>query len=216
MDVQICPSILSCDFSNLRSELAKIATGDWAHVDVMDGHFVPNLTIGVPVVEAMAGVTQLPLDCHLMIDDPDRWAPDYAKAGAKRVTFHAEAAHAPVRLARELRAMGVQAGIAVKPATPIEPFLEYLDEFDLLLIMTVEPGFGGQKFISQTLPKIARARKAISESGQAVSIQVDGGISRSTITAAARAGADSFVAGSAVFHSRDAAAEIAALRELAR
>ena len=213
--MQISPSILSADFANLESELARIRNADWAHVDVMDGHFVPNLTLGLPVVEALARVSPVPLDCHLMIEDPDRWAPAYAEAGAASVTFHAEAAAAPVRLARELRRLGSRAGLALRPATPVEPFLDLLAEVDMILVMTVEPGFGGQSFIDGTLPKIRRAREAVSESGLDVWIQVDGGVSRSTIERAADAGANVFVAGSAVYGAESVPGEIQALRELA-
>ncbi|MCI7305045.1 MULTISPECIES: ribulose-phosphate 3-epimerase [Trueperella] len=213
--MRISPSILNCDFSDLRGELSKIRNADWAHVDIMDNHFVPNLTMGVPIVESIVGVSQIPVDTHLMIEDPDRWAPAYAEAGAKSVTFHAEAAAAPLRLARELRAMGVRAGLGLKPATPIEPYLDILDEFDMILIMTVEPGFGGQSFIESMMAKVARTRDAVNKSGLDVWIQVDGGISRETIEIAADAGADTFVAGSAVYKSEDAYAEVEALRELA-
>ena len=161
MAVRINPSILSADFANLERDLAAIATADYAHVDVMDQHFVPNLTIGLPVVKRLAEVSPVPLDVHLMVDDADRWAPQYAAAGAASVTFHAEATQAPVRLARELRSVGVRAGVAIRPASPVEPLLDLLDEFDMILVMTVEPGFGGQPFIDGTLPKIRRARQAI-------------------------------------------------------
>ncbi len=215
MAIQISPSILSSDFARLESELQRIGNADWAHVDVMDNHFVPNLTLGLPVVEALIKVTPIPIDCHLMIEDPDRWAPAYAEAGAGSVTFHAEAAAAPVRLARELRKQGARAGLAVKPATAIEPYLELLPELDLLLVMTVEPGFGGQSFLDVCLPKIRRARAAIAGSGLDVWLQVDGGVSASTIERCAEAGADVFVAGSAVYGADDAAASIEQLRELA-
>ncbi|MGO1318366.1 MAG: ribulose-phosphate 3-epimerase [Cellulomonadaceae bacterium] len=215
MGAQINPSILSADFANLAHDLGLIASADAAHVDVMDNHFVPNLTIGLPVVEALVTASPVPVDAHLMIADPDRWAPAYAEAGAASVTFHVEAATAPVRLAREIRRAGARAAIALRPATPIEPLLDLLPEFDMVLIMTVEPGFGGQSFIEGTLPKIARTRQAISAAGLQVQVQVDGGVSRATIERAAEAGADVFVAGSAVFGAEDAAAEIAALRRLA-
>ncbi|MCL2466350.1 MAG: ribulose-phosphate 3-epimerase [Micrococcales bacterium] len=216
MTVQINPSILSADPANLEPELARIATADAAHIDVMDGHFVPNLTMGLPIVARLAQVSPIPLDVHLMIDDADRWAPQYAEAGAASVTFHAEAVRAPVRLARELRAAGVGAGVAVRPATPVEPLLDLLAEFDMVLVMTVEPGFGGQSFIEGTLPKVSRLRQAVGPAGPgAVHIQVDGGVSRTTIGRIARAGADVFVAGSAVYGADDPAAEVAALRALA-
>ncbi|PRY17956.1 ribulose-5-phosphate 3-epimerase [Kineococcus rhizosphaerae] len=212
---RINPSILSADFANLQAELDRISTADAAHVDVMDGHFVPNLTLGLPIVEALQRVSPIPLDCHLMIDDPDRWAPAYAEAGAAGVTFHAEAATAPVKLAREIRKAGGRAGIALRPATPVEPYVDLLGEFDMVLVMTVEPGFGGQGFLDVTLPKIRRARAAIGDSGFDVRLQVDGGVSASTIERAAEAGADVFVAGSAVYGADDAAAAIGELRHLA-
>jgi ribulose-phosphate 3-epimerase len=213
---QISPSILAADFANLASELERISSADWAHVDVMDNHFVPNLTLGLPVVEALVKVSPVPVDTHLMIDDPDRWAPGYAEAGAQSVTFHAEAAAAPVRLARELRRLGARAGLALKPATPVEPFIDLLPEIDMVLVMTVEPGFGGQKFLDVCLPKVRRARQAIRDSGLDVWLQVDGGVTSETIERAADAGADVFVAGSSVYGAEDAAAQIDLLRERAR
>lgn len=215
MTARINPSILSADFANLERDLAAIATADFAHIDVMDQHFVPNLTIGLPVVRRLAEVSPVPLDVHLMIEDADRWAPEYAAAGAASVTFHAEATQAPVRLARELRAGGVRAAIALRPASPVDGLIDLLDEFDMVLVMTVEPGFGGQSFLDGTLPKIRRLRQAIRAARLPTWVQVDGGVSRETIGRIAAAGADVFVAGSAVFAADDVAGEIAALRSLA-
>jgi ribulose-phosphate 3-epimerase len=181
----------------------------------MDGHFVPNLTIGLPVVEALLKHARLPLDCHLMIDDPDRWAPSYAEAGARNVTIHAEAASAPVRTLRAIRAAGARAGLAINPATPVEPYADLLPELDMLLLMTIEPGFGGQEFMDHVLPKIRRARQLASAAGAAIWIQVDGGVTLETIGRCAEAGADMFVAGSAVFGTGDPAARVEALRAAA-
>ena len=203
MGIQISPSLLACDFANLASEAGRITNADWLHVDVMDNHFVPNLTLGVPVVEALGKAASTPMDCHLMIEDPDRWAPAYVEAGAGSVTFHVEAAAAPVRLARELRAMGARAGMGLRPATPIEPYEDLLPELDMLLVMTVEPGFGGQAFLDMTLPKIRRTRELIDKHGLDLWLQVDGGVSLETIERCAEAGADMFVAGSAVFKADD-------------
>ena len=215
MPALINPSILSADFVNLERDLAAITAADFVHVDVMDNHFVPNLTLGLPILRRIAQVSPVPLDVHLMIEDADRWAPEYAAAGAASVTFHAEATQAPVRLARELRSSGVHAGIALRPASPIEPLLDLLPEFDMVLVMTVEPGFGGQSFIEGMLPKIRRARQAIEDSGASTWIQVDGGVARDTIGRIAQAGANVFVAGSAVYGAPDIEAEITALRQLA-
>ncbi|SMY10963.1 ribulose-phosphate 3-epimerase [Brevibacterium jeotgali] len=215
MGIHINPSILSADFADLAGELSRISSADMAHVDVMDNHFVPNLTFGPPVVERIRDVSPIPLDAHLMIEDPDTWAPVYAEIGCESVTFHAEAAAAPVRLARELRRLGARASIAVRPGTPIEPLIDLLPEFDQVLVMTVEPGFGGQKFLDVCLPKIRRMRNAISEAGLDVMLQVDGGVSASTIDRAVDAGANVLVAGSAVYGADDADAAIASLRTAA-
>lgn len=211
--MRITPSILNADFANLRHEIGRIPGADGVHVDVMDNHFVPNLTIGLPVVECLRKVTDQLLDIHLMIEDPDRWAPAYAEAGAESVTFHVEAAHAPIRLARELRARGARASMALKPATPIDPYSEMLDELDMVLLMTVEPGFGGQKFLDLVLPKIRRTRELIGD--RPIWLQVDGGVSADTIGRCAEAGADTFVAGSAVYNTPDPDAMVRRLRELA-
>ena len=216
MGVQISPSILSADFAALGAEIARIApAADWVHVDVMDNRFVPNLTIGRPVVERLAAASTLPLDVHLMIDGVDQWAVGYAEAGAQSVTFHVEASTAPVRLARQLRAAGVRAGMALKPATAVEPYADLLPELDMLLLMTVEPGFGGQPFLDLVLPKIRSARELIKGRDLDLWLQVDGGVSAETIERCAQAGADVFVAGSAVYGAEDPTEAIAALRQAA-
>lgn len=213
--IHIHPSILSADFARLAEEIARVESSDAIHVDVMDNHFVPNLTMGMPVVKAIREATDKPLDIHLMIDDADRWAPDYADLGAESVTFHVEASGAPIRLARELRARGSKASMALKPATPIEPYMDMLTELDMLLLMTVEPGFGGQSFLDVVLPKIRRARQAIEDAGVPIALQIDGGVSHDTIERAAEAGANVFVAGSAVYSAEDPSKAIDELRALA-
>lgn len=211
--MRITPSILNVDLANLKDEVARITHADMIHVDVMDAHFVPNLSFGLPVVESLLKHTELPLDMHLMIDDPDRWAPPYAEAGAKSVTFHIEAAKAPVRLARELHRLGAKASAALNPATPVAQVETMLDEVDMVLLMTVEPGFGGQKFLDLVLPKIRRVRELVGS--REIAIQVDGGVSLDTIERCAEAGADVFVAGSAVFSADDSNAMVDQLREKA-
>lgn len=215
MGIQITPSILNCDFTDIGGELDKIETADMVHVDVMDGHFVPNLTMGPPVVEAIVRHSPLPIDAHLMIEQPDRWAPQYADLGCQSVTFHVEAASAPVRLAREIRSLGARASLGLSPHTDITPYIDLLPEFDMVLLMTVDPGFGGQKFLDVVLPKIERTREAVARSGLDILVQIDGGVSVETIERASAAGADVFVAGSAVYNADDAAAQIATLRALA-
>ena len=215
MSLRINPSILTADFANLEHELGRISTADCVHVDIMDNHFVPNLTFGQAMVESLQRVTPIPLDIHLMIDDPDRFAPGYAEAGAYSVTFHAEAVADATALARRLRQIGARAGIAVKPGTPIEPLLELLPEFDQVLVMTVEPGFGGQSFMESTMGKLHTLRRAVTQSGLDIWLQVDGGITETTIAIAAEAGADTFVAGSSVYNVGEPHSQIELLRAAA-
>lgn len=214
--MKIHPSILSADFANLKSELATISEADAAHVDVMDNHFVPNLTLGLPIVQRLFEVSKLPLDIHLMIEDPDRWAPDYAEVGCDSVTFHLEAAKDPVALARRIREIGSKAAIAIKPDTAFSEVEDLLGEIDMLLVMTVEPGFGGQKLIPETVSKVRQARSALQARGLTIGIQVDGGVTESNIHQLTEAGADVFVAGSAVFNAENRNLEIAKLRNLSR
>ena len=210
------PSILTANLARIADEIDRVPSADAVHIDVMDNHFVPNLTMGRPVVEAIRAVTDKPLDLHLMIEDADRWAPTYADTGVATVTFHAEATKAPVRLARKLRCLKVRASLALCPATPIEPYADLLAEFDQVLIMTVEPGFGGQEFLESTLPKITRTRELAKRLGLSLAVQVDGGVTLDTIEQCAEAGADVFVAGAAVFSAEDPDAMVAALRRKAR
>ncbi len=208
----IAPSILSADFARLADELAAVPTSDWIHVDVMDNHFVPNLTLGLPVVKSLLKVTDIPVDCHLMIEDPDRWAIGYAEAGAYNVTVHVEAAADPVALAKNLRAAGAKAGLSIKPGTPLEPYVEVLKHYDTLLVMSVEPGFGGQKFMAEVLGKVRQARHLVDTGHLKLVVEIDGGINADTIEQAAEAGVDCFVAGSAVYDATDPAKAVEALR----
>jgi ribulose-phosphate 3-epimerase len=212
----VAPSLLAADFARLGEEARAVESdADWLHVDVMDNHFVPNLTIGLPVVESLGKATSLPLDVHLMIEAPDRWAPGYAEAGAYNVSFHAEATAHPVALARTLRAAGSRAGLAIDRDTAVEPYLELLGEFDTLLVMTIKAGFGGQQFLPGMLDKVRTLRTHARTGHLELRIEVDGGINADTIEAAAEAGADAFVAGTAVFGASDPAAAVRALRDLA-
>lgn len=211
----IHPSILAADFVNMEAELARISDADFVHVDVMDNHFVPNLTFGPQMVGRIQQVSPVPLDVHLMIDEPERWAPEYAELGAASVTFHAEASSDPVALARKLRSIGARAGVAIKPGTQLEPYLDDLREFDLVLVMTVEPGFGGQSFMPETMPKLRTLAERAAQTGADIRVQVDGGISADTIGMAAENGANTFVAGSAVFGAEHPGVMIERLRELA-
>ncbi len=216
MPVLVAPSILAADFARLAEAAQAVEdTADWLHVDMMDNHFVPNLTIGLPVVQSLLKATKLPLDCHLMIDEPKRWAPAYAEAGALNVTFHAEATEDPAGVARDIRAAGALAGLAIKPGTPLDPYLDVLTECDTLLVMTVEPGFGGQSFRAEVLPKIRAARRLVQTGHLQLRIEVDGGIDADTIAQAAEAGADVFVAGSAVYGAEDPGRAVTSLREQA-
>ncbi|MFG2042751.1 ribulose-phosphate 3-epimerase [Dactylosporangium sp. NPDC048998] len=215
-DNVIAPSILAADFARLASAARAVeGAADWLHVDVMDYHFVPNLTIGLPVVQSLRKATTLPFDCHLMIADPARWAPDYAEAGAYNVTFHAEAATDPVAIAKDLRAAGSRAGLAIDRDTPVDGYLELLPHFDLLLIMTIKAGFGGQAFLPEMLDKVRTARRHIDAGHLELRIEVDGGVAEDTIAACAEAGADTFVAGTAVYGAEDPAAAVRKLRAIA-
>jgi ribulose-phosphate 3-epimerase len=215
MNMRIAPSILSADFANLEAELKTISSSDLIHVDVMDGHFVPNLTIGVPVVARLQEITTVPLDVHLMIEYPERWAGNYAETGASSVTFHLEASTKPKEVISQIRSSGSKVGIAIKPGTAFADVSELLDLADMLLVMTVEPGFGGQGLIESVIPKITQARDFIKEHSLEVSVQVDGGVGLANIEVLARAGADTFVAGSSIFSEPDRNSRISALRLLA-
>jgi len=214
MTIRIVPSILSADFAKLGDEIAMCEAGgaDWIHIDVMDGCFVPNLTYGAKVIDTVRRCTSLPLDVHLMVVQPEKYFDDFVRAGASGLTIHAEATPHLHRQLTRIRELGCRAGVALNPATPLNAVCEVIPEIDLLLIMTVNPGFGGQEFIPYSIDKIRRARLMLDEAGSDAALEVDGGISRETITDVWSAGADTFVAGNAVFSARDPKAEIAALR----
>ncbi|NBU23252.1 MAG: ribulose-phosphate 3-epimerase [Actinobacteria bacterium] len=214
--MHIHPSILSADFANLESELGTILNADAYHVDVMDNHFVPNLTFGPQMVESLQRVSKRDLDIHLMITDADIHAPGYAELGVASVTFHIEASKDPIQLSRKLKSIGAKAAAAVKPATSVNELAELMPELDMILIMTVEPGFGGQKLIESTIAKVSQARELARAKGLEVAIQVDGGVTEENIATLARAGADTFVAGSSVFRAVDRNRKIDLLRTLAQ
>jgi ribulose-phosphate 3-epimerase len=214
MDIRIAPSILSADFANLEAELASISHADLVHVDVMDGHFVPNMTLGLPIAKRLSEVSKVPLDVHLMIDNPEHWAGQYAKF-ASSVTFHYEAANDPAQVILSIRESGAKAAMSIKPGTSFESVSKFMKDLDMLLVMTVEPGFGGQSLIEATVAKVSQAAVFARENRLSLSIQVDGGITADNISALAAAGADTFVAGTAVFQAVDRNAEIDRLRALA-
>ncbi|MEF7561860.1 ribulose-phosphate 3-epimerase [Bacillus infantis] len=212
--VKIAPSILSADFSRLGEEIKDVERGgaDYIHVDVMDGHFVPNITIGPLIVEAVRPITKLPLDVHLMIENPDQYIEAFAKAGADYITVHAEASRHLHRTIHLIKSYGVKAGVVLNPATPAEALKHIIQDIDMVLLMTVNPGFGGQKFISSVLPKIRQVKEMAAEQGLDLEIEVDGGVNEETAKFCIEAGANVLVAGSAVYNQKDRAKAIAALR----
>lgn len=218
MKIKISPSILSCDFAHMGEEFARMQKcgADWLHIDVMDGHFVPNLTLGAPLVKALRSHASIPFDVHLMISNPLQYAPDFLKAGADIITFHIESDSPVEETIALIRAGGAVPALSLKPKTPAEAVFPYLDRLGMVLVMTVEPGFGGQSFMPEMLPKVEAIRREADRRNLPIDIQVDGGISDKTVAAAAKAGANVFVAGSAVFGATDAAQMIASLRSLAQ
>ncbi|MGN0554460.1 MAG: ribulose-phosphate 3-epimerase [Candidatus Fimenecus sp.] len=219
MKIQISPSILSADYGNLEPELRRItaAGADMVHIDVMDGHFVPNITLGAPIVKCIRHATDLPFDVHLMIADPQKYIPDFLKAGADSITFHIESDGDADETVDLILQSGKKAAIAVKPATPIEAVYPYLDKISMVLVMTVEPGFGGQSFMEDMMPKIVALRQECARRGiENMDVQVDGGIGANTIAVAAKAGANVFVSGNALFSSADMQKTIAEFKALCR
>jgi len=214
MSIRIAASILAADFAHLAAELARAEAGgaDWIHIDVMDGCFVPNLTYGAKVIETVRRCTELPLDVHMMVLEPEKYFDDFAAAGATGMTIHAEVAPHMQRHLSRIKELGCSAGVAINPSTPVSAVSEVVRELDLLLVMTVNPGFGGQAFIPYMPGKVARARALLREHSSAAALEVDGGISRKTVAEVWRAGADTFVAGNAIFSAADAADEIGAMR----
>jgi len=215
--VRILPSILSADFARLGEDVARMEAGgaDWLHVDVMDGQFVPNLTFGAKVIAAVRSVTKLPLDVHMMVWQPERYFDDFAAAGASRMLIHAEATPHLHRHVHRIKELGCAAGVAINPATPVEVLVDIVADLDTVLVMTVNPGFGGQQFIAHAVEKIGRARELLTRARSRAVLEVDGGINRETVATCYRAGADTFVAGHAVFAAADPRAEIGELRRRA-